>query len=419
MKKVLILGFGISGIALANYFLEKGVNVHVMDKKPQNEKKGILFLLEGSHFESFEYDLVVFSPGIDKSHYAILRALKLGINVQGEAEFSLSLLKKHKIVAVTGSNGKSTTLMLIHHFLNEGGIKARALGNIGTPLISAVSLLQEDEVIVAELSSFQLEGMKEKVFDVGVLLNLTPNHLDRHKTMEAYLLAKLGMLHSMKRESCFFVQDKVYYDYESFFKGQKVHVLKETFDFKIPNHLFPIRSNIFFARAVAKQFGLSDSVILKAMDSFKTLKHRLEYVGQIDGIKCYNDSKSTTIDSTIFAVEALKENIVLICGGRFKGGSFSKWRDAFLEKVKAVIVIGEAKELISKELDGLFPIYIMDTLEKSIEKGLQLAKRGDNLILSPGCSSLDMFSNFEERGELFKRGLERESERYNTNFSTC
>ncbi len=421
IKRVLILGFGKSGRALSEFALKKSWTVSVLDKNVHpNNNPELKFYVEGYEFEDFCYDLILVSPGVDKeSHYVVKKARALGVSVLGEAEFALSMMKDHKIIAVTGSNGKSTTTMLIAHILKFSGYPVKILGNIGTPLISAVDELKKGDVVVAELSSFQLEGMKDKVFDIGVLLNLTPNHLDRHHSMENYLLAKLTMMDCMKDEGVFFVQDKVQMEYKSFFQNRKFISLAEIYDFEIPSHLFPIRSNLFFARRVCKHLKVKDVEIYNALASFQTLEHRLEYVCDIKGVRCYNDSKSTTIDSVLFAVESLGENIILICGGRHKGGSFSKWNNAFHKKVKAIFIIGEAKEFINSELKLKVPIFLEKSLDDAIEKGLQLAKRGDNLILSPGCSSLDMFSNFEERGYLFKRGLERESKRYDTNFSTC
>lgn len=405
MKKVLVIGLGASGLAVVKYFLNKGVEVVSVDRALKKGFDLCPIYLDDHEFEVFDFDLVVVSPGVCLDNVICRRALAEGVELIGEAELALREMKDNKIVGITGSNGKSTTVMRIVHILNQNGRRARALGNIGTPLISVVDKIEEDEIIVAELSSFQLEMMKTKVFDLAMILNVTPNHLDRHVTMENYFLAKRKIGECVKEGGRFAIEGRVVKEYSAHLNKFSYLVLREDL--------------MEFVKLACKEFGLSDKEIFEGDKSFKSLPHRLEFVGDIRGVHCYNDSKATTMEAVSYAVKTLRKDIILIAGGRHKGGSFSVWNESFPKKVKAIILLGEAKNVIAAELELNIPIYLVDSLDEAIEKGLQLAVRGDNLILSPGCSSYDMFTNFEKRGEAYKRGLENESKRYDPDCSSC
>jgi len=404
MKKVLVIGLGLSGLSVVRFLINKGIEVYGVDKL-HKEIEGCHTFLDTFDFPAFDFDLVVVSPGISKDHLIYQRAILEGVKIISEAELALLQMRDHKIIAVTGSNGKSTTVMLLTHVLNVFKKKARALGNIGKPLISAVEELDEGEIVVAELSSFQLETMSQKLFDLAVILNLTPNHLDRHITMENYFLAKRKIAECLKDKGTFYIGQKVKEVYHLFLRGFSYEVVSD--------------DKIEVVKRVLSQFGISESDVLEAIKTFQSLPHRMEFVSEIGGVRCYNDSKATTMDAVSYAVETLGKDVILIAGGRHKGGSFSVWNKSFVGRVKAIILLGEAKELIASELLLQIPIYFVESLDEAIEKGLQVAKPRDNLILSPGCSSYDMFSNFEERGEMYKKGLERESKRYDCHFSSC
>lgn len=395
MKRILVIGLGLSGLAVLKFLMKKGNQVVGVDRE-EKEGCGCPVFRDDHDFVVFDFDLVVVSPGVPPSHSIYQRALDEGVEVIGEAELALREIKG-KIIGVTGSNGKSTTTALIAHILKESGRKARAVGNIGIPLISVVEEIEEDEIIVAELSSFQLESMKTKVFDLAMILNVTPNHLDRHETMENYSLAKQRIGECVKEGGVFVVGENVI----TKFPGE---VLKEEM--------------MEFVRFACHYFGVTDKEIEEARKTFISLPHRLEFVREIDGVRCYNDSKATTMDAVAYAVKTLEKNIILIAGGRHKGGSFSIWNEIFPGRVKVLILLGEAKHLIASELNIQIPIYFVESLDEAIEKGLQVARQGDTLVLSPGCSSYDMFLNFEKRGEAFKKGLERESKRYDPDFSS-
>ena len=348
MKIIVIGGEGKSGRAVIDHFRGEEVTVDAW--------------CEGA-------DLVVASPGVPPSHPLYQRAREEGIEIVGEAELAFRTIK-NPMIGVTGSNGKSTMVMRLVHSLQKGGKKARALGNIGVPLLSAV--LEEGEIVVAELSSFQLETMTTRALDVAMILNITPNHLDRHGTMEVYQNVKYRIKDLLKEGGIF------------------VETIEE---------------------ALAR-FGvpLND-------EGFSPLPHRLEFVGEVRGVRCYNDSKATTVDAVLYGVRQIGNNVILLVGGRHKGGSFASWNEGFLGRVKQIILFGEAKELMAKELYSI-PVILVETLEEAMEKGLQVAKQGDTMLLSPGCASYDQFRDFEERGDRFREGVRRESKRYNSHFCT-
>ncbi len=380
---MLVIGIGLSGRAVAEYFLKRGDLVVGVDRIPKVEVFPVYS--EDHEFEVFDFDLVVVSPGVPIEHGLVQRALDEGVEVTGEAELGLKLMKG-PVVGITGSNGKSTQVAMIAHVLNQAGREAKALGNIGVPLISEIDF---QGIVIAELSSFQLERMSAKVFDLAIILNLSPNHLDRHGTMENYYAAKNRIGVCLKEGGIFLNGVDLKWDL------------------------------LEFVKFTCKYFGLTDEEISAGIKTFTSLPHRLEFIREIKGVRCYNDSKATTMEAVSYAVRKLEKNVILIAGGRHKGGSFSVWNESFVGIVKVLILLGEAKEIIAKELSLQIPIYFVETLEEAIEKGLQVARQGDNLILSPGCSSYDMFLNYEKRGEAYKRGLESESKRYDPDFSAC
>jgi|JI9StandDraft_1071089.scaffolds.fasta_scaffold18567_2 UDP-N-acetylmuramoylalanine--D-glutamate ligase len=365
-RKVLVIGAGISGRAAITYLEEKGFAVTVVDKK-----SSAAVLADTTIFSPFDFDFVVVSPGIPKSHPLYKTAIEKGIEVVGEMELALRELP-NRMIGITGSNGKSTTVSTVAHILQECGYKARAVGNIGIPLLSLVGEVDPDEILVLEISSFQLETMYARKLEIGAILNITPNHLDWHSDMEDYRRAKYRIRELVKEGGAF-------YD--------------------------GLLDNRAYVRKITVHFGIREELFEKALHSFKGLPHRMEYVCEIEGISCYNDSKATTPEAVSYAVERLEKNIILIAGGKNKGCSFSSWSDSFRGKVKALILFGASKDVIEREVKIEAPVLVVNSLEEAVEKGLQCASIGDNLLLSPGCASYDMFENFEKRGEAYKQLL--------------
>lgn len=402
--KTLVIGVGISGRATIEYLLKKGHEVIAVDKKTIQGLPCSIF--PDTDLPHFDFDLVVVSPGVALEHPLVVRAEKEGIKVIGEAELAFSQIK-NRVVGVTGSNGKSTTATMVSHVLNASGKKARLLGNIGVALTSVVDELAPDEIVVAEISSFQLETMSTPVFFASAFLNLTPNHLDRHKTMENYFQIKKKIGNLTYNKENFFVHESVPYC--------SPNIVRESdCTFSLPPAIEFLRHNVAFAYVLCRSLGISEEEFQRALPSFKPLAHRLQYVGTVGGVHCYNDSKGTTVDAVCFSVTSISKNIVLIAGGRNKGASFAVWNEVFSGRVKAVILIGEAQEEIARELRCVKVVFAV-SMEDAVQKGLQVATIGDNLLLSPGCTSWDMYANFEERGNEFVRLIQDESKRYDLN----
>lgn len=395
--KALVIGTGISGKAAINYLLSRRWDVIAHDRA-RSEGVPCEVFTDHTGIDLEGISLIVLSPGIALNHPLVERAKAANIPVIGEAELAFREMK-NRVIGITGTNGKSTLVSKITHVLNATGQKAIALGNIGTALSSALDRLEESTIVVAEMSSFQLETLNLNIFSSAAIINVTPDHLDRHGTMEGYCKAKLQIASALLPGGKLFVGNKVIEEFGYLFQG---------IDYQI------VMDPDAFALEICKDFSVTEEAFQTAVASFKSLDHRLEYVGTIRGIACYNDSKGTNIDATMYAVDKIKENIILLAGGRNKGASFLPWRESFRGKVKSIIVFGEAKGEIHTALQGAFDIHVVQTMREAFEKGLQLGKEGDNLVLSPGCASLDQFANFEERGKIFIRMVADESKRYNT-----
>ncbi len=372
MKKVLVVGCGVSGKAVIDYLIKKHISVVAVDKSLEIDVDCPLFH-ENHEFFPFDFDLVVISPGVKLDHPQVLAAKYAQVEVIGEVELALRQIN-NPAIGVTGTNGKSTTVALIAHILD-----AHAVGNIGTPVISLVDAISPNEILVIELSSFQLMTMKKPSLDMAIILNITPDHLDWHGSMEAYEEAK----YSIK------------------------YLLKEGGEF------FSFLPNLEAAWKASLHFGVSQERFNQKVATFKPLEHRLEFVAEIDGVKCINDSKATNIASLEHALNSIEGKVVLIMGGINKGVSMAPIAPLIENKARAVMLLGQSKHIIASELSKNTPRVFVDSMQEAIQKGLQHAKRGDTLLLAPGCSSLDMFANYADRGKEFKRQI-HESKRYDT-----
>lgn len=426
---VLVLGLGISGRSAVQFLLNRKASVTGVDKNPnlfeEEEvsalcRQGMAFLHEGSAIDVPSFDLLVVSPGVSPGHPIYAQALECGIEVIGEAELACREITK-KCLAVTGTNGKTTVTLLTAHVLQQAGIKAKALGNIGVPLTSAVDAADEADLFVIELSSFQLETLTSRFIDAGVILNITPDHLDRYPSMDAYAAAKIGMEKNIKARGVLYVEDKCFKEFGSLFaaqnhprygyqsdhdlytdkrniylKGQKVN-LPDSY-----KHLHDLE-NIMASFALCSAVSISPEQFLNGLASFQKPSHRIEFVRMVDGVKYYDDSKGTNIDAVIRAVEGLEGQIVLIAGGVDKGFPYTPWIEAFAGKVKAICAIGQSKEKIRVELGKSIPVEIFSGMEEAVRYAASLAKAGENVLLSPGCSSFDMFKDYAHRGQEFQR----------------
>ena len=369
MKKTLIIGWGRSGKAAGAFLKKLGREYLVFDDNSEVSDLpalGTIYLSEISQ--------IILSPGFDPRCTFIDEAKKRGIEVIGEMELGLRYVK-NPCIGITGTNGKTTTTLLCAHFLNQSGIKAVSLGNIGTPLTEYL-LDPADEVLVLEFSSYQIETLKSRSLDAVAILNISPNHLDRYDSFEHYRDTKLELKKFLKEDGLY-IEGK---DCTEFVEG--VHP-----------------ENYGIAKRLASYMGAKSF----SLDGFERPEHRLSFVCKKEGVSFYNDSKSTNVESVIFAVESIDDPIILICGGVHKGFPYAPWKKAFQKRVKRVYAIGNSAKKIAKELESDFDIIFADSLEDAVKKAYLSAEKNDTILLSPGCSSFDHFKNYEHRGEEFIR----------------
>lgn len=435
-RNVLVIGLGISGRAAASFLLKRGARVHGVDRDQnlltthaeiqQLYDQGFSAGLESEPCDVSSFDLVVVSPGVPQTNPCYASALSSGIEIIGEMELACRHMTQ-RCFGITGSNGKTTTTILVTHALNHSGKKARALGNIGTPLTAALDEECDGEILVIELSSWQLETLSAKVFDAGAILNITPNHLDRHKTMQAYAKAKINLKNCLKPQAPLFMGkmcreefsellegfpaksfgfDKacaVYSDrYRIYADGVSAFELPLEFRGKATHDV----ENMMAAYALCQIAGVSGDDFLSALATFCKPPHRIEFVKKIEGVAYYDDSKGTSIAAVEKAVTALEGPIHLIAGGVHKGASYSPWRNSFSGRVSHVYAIGQAANQIKSDLGDLVPVELHGSLEAALESAAERARPGENVLLSPGCSSYDMFKDYNHRGDEFKRLVE-------------
>jgi len=446
-KRVLVVGLGKSGVASAQFLKAHGARVTVSDAKPPDQLgEGINHLLDqgivvetGGHGErTFRgQDLIVVSPGVPVDAPPLVQARSLGEPVIGEVELAAQFLPRN-IVAITGSNGKTTTTSLIGEVLSAGGFRTIVGGNIGTPAISLVDQATEESYIVLEVSSFQLETIHTFRPRIAVVLNVTPDHLDRYRTFEAYVNAKARIFENQQAEdfavlnaddrTCVemaartkaqvfwfsrkkevkqgaYVQQK-----QIFFRGatgQQEIMLVSEIPLKGAHNL----ENVLAAVCAGALVGCAPEKISQAVRAFKAVEHRLEYVATIRGVEYYNDSKATNVDATIKALESFPANIHLILGGKDKGSDYSVLNDLLRQRVKRVYTIGAAAAKIESQIKGAEVMHA-ETLQNAVKSAAQSAEAGDVVLLAPACSSFDQFRNYEHRGKTFKevvRGLAAEA----------
>ncbi|MFZ0285911.1 MAG: UDP-N-acetylmuramoyl-L-alanine--D-glutamate ligase [Terriglobales bacterium] len=438
-KRVLVVGLGKSGVASALFLKARGARVTVSDTKPQDEfKNEIPVLLDqgiavetGGHGErTFRgQDLIVVSPGVPVDTPLLVQARALGEKVIGEIELAAQFFPG-KIVAITGSNGKTTTTTLAGEILATGGVSTVVGGNIGTPAISLVERATPDTTAVLEVSSFQLETIVTFHPRIAVVLNVTPDHLDRHRTFAAYTDAKARIFENQLAEdfAVLNADDPTCVEMASrtraqvFWFSRKKEVKQGAYvresqilfrDSKRQHEVMPLSEiplkgahnveNILAAVSVGALSGIEVGQIRKAVASFKAVEHRLEYVATVRGVEYYNDSKATNVDATIKALESFPANIHLILGGKDKGSDYSVLNDLLRQRVKQVYTIGAAAVKIEGQIKGATEIIHAETLENAIQLASESAQPGDIVLLAPACASFDQFRSYEHRGKVFKK----------------
>jgi len=332
------------------------------------------------------------------------------------------------LIGITGSNGKTTTTTLVHHILQNASIPTILAGNVGTPLISCVEGMKSDTITVAELSSFQLEFTEKFRPDIGLFLNLTPDHLDRHKNMEAYAGAKARIfenqteldaavlnaddpptvLYAPQKPQVFWFSRKQKVEQGACLRGDDivvVHHAKEEFVMKrveIPLAGAHNVENVLAAVTAARLAGVDTATVAQAVRSFAGVEHRLEFVAEIAGVRYFNDSKATNVDATLKALDSFPGRILIILGGKDKGSDYSVLQKPLREKAILALLIGAAAEKIEKQIAGSVAIERAATLDRAVDLAAHAARPGDIVVLAPACASFDQFQNYEQRGRVFK-----------------
>ena len=441
-KNILIVGFGVSGIATARFLKNKGAFVTVTDIAREEDLGSCVQTVRemgvetepGKHrIETFEKaDLIVLSPGVPHTILPIKRAEEKGVAVIGEIELACRFIRE-PIVAVTGTNGKTTTTVLLGKMLENSGFTVFVGGNIGNPLINYVNEEKKAEIVVAEISSFQLDTIDTFRPKVGVLLNISEDHLDRYPDFAAYARAKARIFENQRHTDTAvlnasdplissiagnILSQKLFFNPAA--KTEENAIIENAIIdgrkiiFRDGSQLFCThltgRHNIENASAAALAAiaaGGTVEGIQSALNDFHGLPHRLEYVATINNIGYFNDSKATNVNATARALETFSDPVILIMGGRDKGGDYYPLNNLVQKHVKELILMGEAKEEIKSTLGHIKPTKIVSTMEDALFQAYNTAAPGDVVLLSPACSSFDMYDSYAERGEVFRKAVSK------------
>jgi UDP-N-acetylmuramoylalanine--D-glutamate ligase len=439
-KKILVVGLGKSGLAAALFLRRCGAQVTVSDVRsaealareiPALLEEGIAVEAGGHGLLTFRrQDLIVVSPGVPLNTPEIVQVKSFGLPVIGEVELAARYLKG-KMLAITGSNGKTTTTSLCGEMLAVGGLPVAVGGNIGLPVIALVEDSREDGWSVLEVSSFQLETTEQFRPKIAVILNVTPDHLDRHVTFENYVAAKERIFAKQTAEEALVLNwddpvtrsaaarapSRVFWfsakepvergtcvvDGEVVFKGAKDSAAEGIVAVeKIPLKGSHNVENVLAAVCAARLAGVEAAAIRAAVESFHAVEHRLEYVATLNGVDYYNDSKATNVDAAAKAIGSFSSGIHLILGGKDKNSDYTQLSALLKERVKAVYTIGAAAQKIESHIRGDVPIVSAGTLTQAVNQAADAAMPGEIVLLAPACSSFDQFENYEHRGRAFK-----------------
>jgi len=415
MAKVVVVGIAKSGIEAARLLASRKDTVYITELKHDKDtnrardllaKEGAVKLENielGSHTDKFikKASLIIVSPGVRADSLAVRLAEKKGIPIISELELAYTMCPA-PIIAVTGTSGKTTTTTLIGQMLKASGFDAVVCGNIGNPFSGEIKKIKKESIVVLEVSSFQLEFIDKFKPKISIILNISDNHLDAHKDMNEYITAKCRIFLNQDKNDILFLNknDEILREIRDAVKGPRVEFFNEYRGFqkrhKIQNE------DYLASMSAAWAMGASEDSMLEVIRNFKGIEHRLEYIGTVDGIDFINDSKATTISSVEWALKSLKDRIVLIMGGRYKGGDFGLLKGLVNDKVDFIVAIGEARPKIRTGLEGVKEIIEAGDLCQAVKEGFKRAKKGSKVVLSPGCSSFDMFKSYEERGRIFK-----------------
>ena len=436
-KRVLVVGLARTGVATALFCAARGARVTATEERTAAQlgvaleslrKAGCVLELGGHRAETFlQQDLIVPSPGVPANHPGLAAARAAGIPIWSEVELASRFLRG-RLVAITGSNGKTTTTSLVAHILAGAGKSVILAGNIGSPLIAHVDQSTDAGIAVVEMSSFQLELIDSLRPDVGILLNLSPDHLDRHGSFEAYARAKMRLFENQTAADAAVLnaddaavagrapaRPQVYWfsrhepiasgaflrDGQILFRRDaRETALLSCGDISLRGE--HNLENVLAAASAAFLAGVAPQDIAAGVRSFPGVEHRLEFVAEIAGVSYFNDSKATNVDATHKALEAFSGGLLVILGGKDKAGDFTVLREPLRQRASLALLIGAAAEKIQTQLGDAVPIERAETLDRAVALASRRAQPGDTVLLSPACASFDQFENFEHRGRVFK-----------------
>ena len=439
--RVAVMGLARSGVAACLFLQARGARVVGTDLRgavelgsaaSDLESKGISLSL-GAYPPFASFDVIVLSPGVDPHQDVIAAASARGVMIVPELELGASEAKG-RIVCVTGTKGKSTTTMSLHAMLRAAGRDVRAVGNIGDPITAHVDGSTEETIFVTEASSFQLETTQSFHPQYAVFLNLFPDHLDRHPSFESYAAAKARIFANQTSEDTAIVNDEdqrvlslarqhrakvipfcpkvrpestVEGPIAYFEKGAAIvregatTILFEDEDLRLPGSA--VRANLLAAATAADALGTPKEAIREAVRGFNGVRHTFERLGEVKGVAFFNDSKATTLESVAAALGSFETPVIAIMGGRLKAGAFTSLRDIVAKHVRAVYAIGESRGLVTAALGDICPVHETESLEEAVRAAYAMARSGDTILLSPGCSSFDMFRDYAHRGDTFRQ----------------
>ncbi len=440
-----VIGAARSGVAAAKLLKSKGYKVFLSDSGTEEkinknflqeiEQSGISFELGGHSDKVFRNDLIVVSPGVKQDSEVIKKSIKAGKDVVSEIELA-SWFCKGKIISITGTNGKTTTTTLIGELFKAGGYKTYVCGNIGTAFADVVDNIDDDGIAVVETSSFQLDNIRSFKPYVSLLLNITPDHLDRYEHLyQNYIDSKLKVFKNQTEEDYFI------YDYDDAVilkslnnkvKAKMIPVsINEDLSEKFENAAYTDGCDLIYKNkkgkekivdsrkliikgkhniynslasiAAARIFNIDTKIIEKTLLEFKGVEHRLEYVRELNGVKFYNDSKATNVNSVSYALQGFSEPIILILGGRDKGNDYNEIEKEVKKYVKHIMAIGESKDKVYNFFKDIVPVSTSGDMTDAVKTAYSFAEKNNVILLSPACASFDMFDNYEHRGSEFKR----------------
>jgi UDP-N-acetylmuramoylalanine--D-glutamate ligase len=433
-KRALVIGTKRSGMAAIELLRKHGAKVRAMDQQVPSEQLGIPVAAqseENIRDNGRDPDVIVLSPGVPYDLPMLVSARERGVAVIGEVELA-SYFLKGPVIGITGSNGKTTTTALTGHLLQACGVACQVGGNIGTAVTSIIGTSREDQWNVLELSSFQLETISHFRAAIAVCLNVTPNHLNRHHTFENYAAAKARLFETQNAgdravlnyddPSCLSFTLKTRADIFWFSALQRVPtgVWRDGEELCFDDRPFMRRSqiklrglhnveNVMAAAVTSALAGANLDEIGAAVESFAGVEHRIEFVRELAGVEYFNDSKATSVDATLKAINAFPRGLWIILGGEHKGSPYTPLREPLRERARAALIIGDenypqaAAPLIRKAFDGAVELVDCGTLERAVRFAREHAQDGDVVLLAPACASFDQFDNFEHRGRVFKQ----------------